>query len=94
MRSQCNYMRATPILTQAKLGKAFKTMVAKQLAWCKSCESLDSGRSLEPSTSSVWEEQTGPRMPQIFDMILFCLVLWELKSTDVSWELPVKIAVP
>jgi hypothetical protein len=29
-RSQCNYVRTTPILTQAKLGKAFETMVAKQ----------------------------------------------------------------
>ncbi len=30
MRSQCNYAQTTPILTQAKSGKAFETMVAKQ----------------------------------------------------------------
>ncbi len=28
MRSQCNYVQTTPILTQAKSGEAFKTMVA------------------------------------------------------------------
>ncbi len=29
-RSQCNYARKTPMLTQTKLGKAFKTIIAKQ----------------------------------------------------------------
>ncbi len=94
MRNQCSYVQATLILTQAKLGEAFKTMVAKQLAWCEGCKSLDSGHSSEPSTGSVWKEQTGPCVPQILDTILSCLVLWEWKSTDVSQELPMKIAVP
>jgi hypothetical protein len=30
MRSQCNYARKTPILTQTKSGEAFKTIIAKQ----------------------------------------------------------------
>jgi hypothetical protein len=30
MRSQCNYVQTTSILTQAKLGEAFETMVPKQ----------------------------------------------------------------
>jgi hypothetical protein len=29
-----------------------------------------------------------------FDTNLSCLVLWEWKSINVSWELPVKIAAP
>jgi hypothetical protein len=29
-----------------------------------------------------------------YNMILSCLVLWEWKSIDVSWELPMKIAAP
>ncbi len=29
-RSQCNYAQKTPILTQSKSGKAFKTIIAKQ----------------------------------------------------------------
>ncbi len=94
MHSQCNYAQATPIMTQAKLGEAFETMVAKQLAWCEGCKSSDSGRSLELRNGSVWEEQTGPHAQQIFDTILSCFVLCEWKSTDVSWELPVKITAP
>jgi hypothetical protein len=54
-RSQCNYVRKTPILTQTKSGEAFETIIAKQLAWCKGCKSSDRGRSLETSTGSVWE---------------------------------------
>jgi hypothetical protein len=30
MRSQCNYTQTTLILTQAKSGKAFKILIAKQ----------------------------------------------------------------
>jgi hypothetical protein len=30
MRRQCNYAQKTPILTQTKSGKAFKTIIAKQ----------------------------------------------------------------
>jgi hypothetical protein len=60
------------------------------MAWCKGCKSLDSEHSSELSTGSVWEEQTGPCAPQIFDTILSCLVLWEWKSIDVSRELPMK----
>jgi hypothetical protein len=54
MRSQCNYAQMTPILTQTKSGKAFKT-ISETIAWCEGCKSLDRGHSLELSTGSVWE---------------------------------------
>ncbi len=34
-RSQCNYVQKTPILTQTKLGKAFKTIIVKQWVGAK-----------------------------------------------------------
>ncbi len=54
MRSQCNYVRKTPILTQTKSGEAFEA-ISVTMAWCKGCKSSDRGHSLETSTGSVWE---------------------------------------
>jgi hypothetical protein len=68
-RIQCNYVQKTPILTQTKSGKAFKTITSKTMAWCKGCKSSDRGRSSETSTSSVWEMTDRPLRTTNFDTL-------------------------
>ncbi len=80
MRSQCNYARKTPILTQTKSGEAFKTITAKQLAWCEGCKSLDRGAQLGNKYRFCMGMTDRPSRATNFDTNLSCLVLWEWKS--------------
>jgi hypothetical protein len=52
------------------------------------------GRTQEPSSGTAKDWQAGPRVPRILFTIYYCPMLWEWKSIDVSWELPMKIAAP
>jgi hypothetical protein len=93
MRSQCNYARKTPILTQTKLGEAFET-ISVTIGLVQRLQIFGQGAQLENKYRFCMEMTDRPSRATNFDSILSCLVLWEWKSMDVSWELPVKIAAP
>jgi hypothetical protein len=92
-RSQCNYAQKTPILTQTKSGEALETIIAKQLLGAK-VANLWTGVQLGNKYRFCMGMIDWPSCATNFDTILSCLVLWEWKSIDVSWELTVKIAAP
>jgi hypothetical protein len=52
------------------------------------------GRRSEKNYQFCMGRTDRPLRATNFDTILSCLVLWEWRNIDVSWELPVKIAVP
>jgi hypothetical protein len=93
MRSQCNYAQKTLILTQTKSGKAFKT-IKQNNGLVRRLQIFGQGAQLGNKYRFCMGMTDRPSRATNFDTILSSLVLWEWKSIDVSWELPVKIAAP
>jgi hypothetical protein len=94
VRSLCNYAQTTPILTQAKLGKTFETIRAKQCL-VQRLQIFRPWAQLGIKYRFCMGRTDRPLRTTNFDTILSCLMLWEWKSIDVSRKLlPVKIAVP
>jgi hypothetical protein len=93
MHSQCNYAQKTPILTQTKSGKAFKT-ISITIGLVQRLQIFGQGVQHGNKYPFCMGMTDRPLHAMNFDTILPSLVLWEWKSIDVSRELPVKIATP
>ena len=92
-RSQCNYARKTPILTQMKSGEAFKT-IKQNNGLVRRLLMFGQWALLGNKYRFCIGMTDRPSRATNFDTILSCLVLWEWKSIDVLRALPVKIAAP
>ncbi len=93
MHSQCNYARKTPILTQMKSGEAFETIMQNNWLGAK-VANLRTWAQLKTKYRFCMGITDWPSRATNFNTNFSCLVLWERKSINVSWELPVKIAAP
>jgi hypothetical protein len=77
-----------------EVGRSFQNKLAKQLALLRRLQIFGQGAQLGNKYRFCMGMTDQPLRATNFDTISSCLVLWEWKSIDVSWELPVKIAAP
>ena len=103
MLSQCNYLQYNSDTDSGKGGRSVGAKVGWRLLWVSSPG--DEMVRRWPHVTPVGA--LGNQVPKLHGIgrpalmhhkfnsrIYYCLVLWEWKSIDVSWELPVKIAAP
>jgi hypothetical protein len=77
-----------------EVGQSFQNKSAVQLASVRRLQIFGQGAQLGNKYRFCMGMTDRPLSATNFDAILSCLMLWELKSIDVSQELPVKFAAP
>jgi hypothetical protein len=75
-RSQCNYARRTPILTQTKSGEAFET-ISVTIGLVQRLQIFGQGAQLGNKYRFCMGMTDQPLRATNFDTILSCLVMWE-----------------
>jgi hypothetical protein len=102
-RSQCNYLQYNFDTDSGEGGQSVGAKVGLAGTWVSSPgdEMVRSWPHVTPvgALGNQVPELHGIGRPALVghkfnSHFYYCLVLWEWKSIDVSWELPVKIAAP